>query len=39
MLSFGIRIHEKKEEKGSDLGKGRRLPILNIRGEKLELYG
>ena len=34
MLSFGIRIHKKKiKEKncfGSDLGKGRRLPIPNI---------
>ncbi len=39
VLSFGIWIHEKKIEKGSDHGKGTRLPIPNIPGEKLELYG
>ena len=41
--SFGIRIHAKKMEKkkkktcfGSDLGKGRRLPIPNIPGDEWE---
>ena len=39
MLSFGVQIQEKKKKEkifGSDLGKGRRLPIPNIPGGEWE---